>query len=75
MMILLFSRLLWKSFSDHIYFRLQAKTREEEYAALGELKYFIIVLLKNIFLPTPFKYFNEEANNLSQLGLKNGKDY
>ena len=28
-------RLLWQSRAEHIYFRLQAKTREDEYAALG----------------------------------------
>ena len=31
-------RLLWQSEQDHIYFRLQAKTREDEYVALGELR-------------------------------------
>ena len=32
-------RLLWQSNPDHIYFRLQAKTREDEYAALGTFKF------------------------------------
>ena len=29
-------RLLWSNEPDHVYFRLMAKTREDEYAALGE---------------------------------------
>ena len=34
-------RLQWSNEPDHVYFRLMAKTRDDEYAALGELGSFV----------------------------------